>query len=189
MAYVISAEQMKNVRTYIPLKAKTAFVHYVAGRCIDRLDMNSDEASSFTVPPMYKEATEKKCRYMMYALVCLYIGADKEFVQFEEDDEFLMTMDSYDQWSEGHIMNQIERLKSDSDVRNTCFNLMQDYKDLEKKVNTEIYGLINVLNDPVTRLAKMLSAGMTPEAMQGVMDGLKVAQEELEKYKTEESDE
>lgn len=70
------------------------------------------------------------------------------------------------------MLNQIERMKSVPALRNAAFDLLQDYKMLEKMLNTEVYNMLRVMNDPVTRFSNAMQAQTSPEAMQKSLDEL-----------------
>ena len=83
----------------------------------------------------------------------------------------------------GHLFAQIEKFKSDKDVKDICFNLLAEYKDVERRLNSEIYGKLQVKNDPVTRQIMQQQMNMTPEAIEQLFDGLKEAQAAYDEYK------
>lgn len=172
---------IENAQTYLPMREKTAFVNFCAERCFDKLNITAASGAETisTMPPMWKENTELKARYIMGALLKLYLKQD---VQTEENDKWLLTEAEYDKWGEMHILNQIERMKSNAAMRDKCFDLMQDYKTLEKMLNTEVYGLMQVMNDPVSRIIAQLQASTTPENMKNAMAQLEQSKKDYEKY-------
>lgn len=167
----ISETDFRDAGTYVPVMVKDSFVRYAAARCIDRVEITvaGDGESKTQTPPFYKDSVERKNRYMMGALVKLYLKMDYEPV---ENDDWLMSADDYDRWAGGHILNQIERMKSVPNLRNAAFDLLQDYKALEKMLNTEVYNMLQVMNDPVTRFLASMQAQATPEAMQQNLEEL-----------------
>lgn len=174
----ISEADFKEAATYIPIMDKAAFVQHAAGACIDRVEITVDGDTEGTsqIPPFYKDSVERKSRYMMGALVKLYLKKEFEPVG---DDEWLMSADDYDRWAGGHILNQIERMKSVPSLRNASFDILQDYKILEKMLNTEVYNMIQVMNDPVTRLISTMQMQTTPEAMQKSIAELNALKQQL----------
>ena len=179
--YYIDPEQMKNVTTYLPLRAKTEWVKLVAENCFERLAISADtDSQSIPMPPMYKEDMEKKSRYLMGVFVRLYLRGTWEVS--EGEDEWLIPVDEYDKWAGGHVFGQIEQFKADKELREIAFNLLSDFKDLERRLNSEINGLLSVMNDPALRQMAAMQMSMTPEAVQEAMDQLNMAKEELEEY-------
>lgn len=167
----ITETDFKEAVTYVPIMDKDAFVQHAAGGCIDRVEItvDGDTESTSQMPPFYKDSLERKNRYMMGALVKFYLKKDYEPVG---EDPWLMAADDYDRWAGGHVLNQIERMKSVPALRNAAFDLLQDYKMLEKMLNTEVYNMLQVMNDPVTRFSNAMQAQTSPEAMQKSLDEL-----------------
>ena len=175
---------MQEAEAYVPISKKAEFVHYCAERCFDKLNITAASGNDTlsSMPPMWKENSELKARYMMGGLLKLYL---KQEAQTDENDEWLLTEQEYDRWAAAHILNQIERMKSNASLRDKCFDLLQDYKTLEKMLNTEVYGLIRVMNDSVSRIIAQIQASTTPESMKNAMAQLEQSKKEYEKYMKE----
>lgn len=181
MDYItITKEQFTSARSYVPQAEKIAFVEGVATKCFDVLNISgtdSNDAMAANMPPMYKENTFAKARFLMGALLKMYLGVDFEPV---EGETYLVSQDDYDRYAGGHILNQIERFKSDTALRDKSFDLLQDYRDIEKRLNTEIYGLLQCMNDPTSRLLAALSQSAREGIMQTNMEDLRKLQTQLE---------
>lgn len=175
---------MQEAETYVPISKKAEFVNYCAERCFDKLDITATSGNDTlsAMPPMWKENSELKARYMMGGLLKLYL---KQEAQTDENDEWLLTEQEYDRWAAAHILNQIERMKSNASLRDKCFDLLQDYKTLEKMLNTEVYGLIRAMNDSVSRIIAQIQASTTPESMKNAMTQLEQSKRDYEKYMKE----
>lgn len=139
---------------YIPLKEKEAWTQINAPKCFDKLAITADDEA---MPPMYSVNTGLKSRYLMGAFVKYYLQTEYEA---EASDEALMTEAEYDRWAGSHVWNQIERWKRDFDVRDKCFDIITDYKDLEKRFGAQLISLLNVQNDAVIRQSEMMTASM-----------------------------
>lgn len=178
MDFTIS--QIKQARTYVPMSEKVAFVEHAAARCRVQVQVGAEnDTQSKALPNMYMENTERKMRYMMGALLKLYMGVDFEGA---ENDPYLLSLADYDRYGSAHILNQIERMKTEADVRARCFDLLQDYRALEKMLNAEIYGMLQVQNDPITRFLAYNQTLMTPEYMNELAQDLSNAKNELAAY-------
>ena len=175
---------MQEAEAYVPISKKAEFVHYCAERCFDKLNITAASGNDTlsAMPPMWKENSELKARYMMGGLLKLYL---KQEAQTDENDEWLLTEQEYDRWAAAHILNQIERMKSNASLRDKCFDLLQDYKTLEKMLNTEVYGLIRAMNDSVSRIIAQIQASTTPESMKNAMTQLEQSKKDYEKYMKE----
>lgn len=182
--YYITAEQMATVTTYIPLRAKTEWVAIVADKCFDVMNITASlDEEALPLPAMYKENSETKSRYLMGVFVKLYLHGSWEVG--EDEDPWLMPIDEYDKWAGGHIFSQIEKFKSDKELRDICFNLLADYKDIERRLNTEIHGMLQAMNDPAARQMAAMQMSMTPEAMEKALEGLTEAKDALSEYMVE----
>lgn len=186
--YTITAEDLASkVNTYIELAAKTEWVSLVSDSCMDKVELSfMDEA----MPTMYMENADRKSRLLLGFFLRLYLNWNWEHGEGEEAiDEWLVPYDVYDKWMRGHIFAQIEKFKSDKDVKDICFNLLSEYKDVERRLNNEIYGKLQVKNDPVTRQIMQQQMNMTPEAIEQLFDGLKEAQAAYDEFKEAQGEE
>lgn len=172
----ITEQDIRNAATYIPIGEKSEFVQYIGdNRCLQAFNISyGDDA----LPPMFREDHELKSRYMLTALLKMYL---KQNVETLEDDEWLMTRDEYDRWCGGHLMNTIEHFKANKELRDKIYNMMADYKDLEKRVNLELYGRLNVMNDILLRAVQMLGSQITPDNLMSMSKTIEDMQGELKK--------
>lgn len=157
-------------KSYVSLAEKAEFIETNAGKCIEKCEIKVD-GETFA-PAMYKENVAKKQEIMMGALISLYL-----------QEEY--TNGDYDQWAQSHILNQIERAKGKGgETKDLCFDLLSDYKELGKMLNSEIYGMISCMNDTVSRMMATMAQSATPETMQkllGEIENLKKDTEKLAK--------
>lgn len=182
MEYItITEDVIKAARDYVPMAEKKAFVDEVVAQCISVVSVTAtigDEDN--TLPPMFKEDSFTKARYMMGAFVKMYLGVEFEPV---EDTVYLMAQDDYDRWAGGHVFNQIERLKrTDPETKAKCFDLMQDFKALEKLLNAEIYAFLNIQNDFLVRLLAHIQSTTSPDGLSETLASLNDLQKQIDDY-------
>ena len=153
-----------NAKSYVPLVQKEEIVSYCAERCIDRVVVNTGEKFRGDTPPMYRENGQRKRRYLLGILARAYLQLNFEGCG---GDRWLMSADDYD-WVGGvQLINQIDRMKKQSDaLRDKAYDLLADYRDLEKMLNTEINANLRIMNDVVARMAMSAASAMTPESLQ-----------------------
>ena len=173
--FIITEEMLKNARSYVPIEEKAQFIGETASRCFDRININS--GSEIALPPMYSESTFLKSRYMMAALLKLYFGID--YKTESEDSPWLISYEDYDYYAGSHMMNQLERMKSNAKLRDKCFDLMSDYKDLERKLNAEVFGFMHAMNDILGRTSALVSQLVTPELTQELINTLNAMADEV----------
>ena len=169
----ITREMLLAANDYVPNAEKIEWVNTVADRCFDRLAIKVDEEN---MPPMYMVNYALKSRYLMAALVSLYLHG--EFAA-EADDELLMSEADFDKWAGGHALCQIDRWKRDAELRDKCFDLLYDYHDLEKRLSTQINGLLAAQNDYVVRQSQQM-ANAAMNDLPKILDLLKELQDKAE---------
>lgn len=161
-------EVFAKANAYVPLMEKAAIVSHCAERCIDRVVVDTGERFRGDVPPMYRENGQRKRRYLMGILARAYLRLDFDGC---EEDKWLMSADDYDLVCGVQLVNQIDRMKKQSDaLRDKAYDLLADYRDLEKMLNTEINANLAVMNDVVARMAMSSAAAMTPENMKELVE-------------------
>lgn len=168
----ITKEMLLGARDYVELGVKETWCKDNAMKCFDKLSITADEEPA---PPMYMLNAGLKARYLMAAFTAFYLRQDYEALA---DDNSLMSVEEYDRWAGSHVFNQIERWKSDREVRDKCFDVLADYKDLEKMFSVQINGMLAAMNDPVVRQNEYLSTQM--KELPAVLEQLKEMQGKAE---------
>lgn len=162
----LTKEMIQAAKDYVPVAVKEQWVSDCAEKCFDRLSITADGEQ---MPPMYMVNDSLKARYLMGAFVGMYLG-----LKYEPDEShaLLMSAEDYDKWSGSHVFNQIERLKRDPDVRDKCFDMLYDYRMLEKRLHSSVLGLLTVQNDPVIRQNEMMAAQVKamPEVLRQIKE-------------------
>lgn len=173
------SELLEKARTYVSMEEKMNFINYAAERCFDKMAVHAEDGGrELPMPPYYKDNTELKSRYLLGAFIRLYLGLD---YATEGDDEWLMTREEYDRLGAMHIFNNFNRLKTaGGDTYRKVCDLLNDWKDTEKRFNTEVYNLLQVMNDPCTRLFAMVGMVTAPQAMARATSELQDMQKEIE---------
>lgn len=162
----LTKEMIQAAKDYVPVAVKKQWVSDCAEKCFDRLSITADGEQ---MPPMYMVNDSLKARYLMGAFVGMYLG-----LKYEPDEShaLLMSAEDYDRWAGSHVFNQIERLKRDPDVRDKCFDMLYDYRMLEKRLHSSVLGLLTVQNDPVIRQNEMMAAQVKamPEVLRQIKE-------------------
>ena len=178
---LIPEEQFAGMRDYVPLGEKLRFLDEAADGCFDRIELKlAGGPDSLPMPPLYKENAGMKARMLMGAFVKLYVGAE-----FEADERcpWLTSAAEYDRWAGSHVMNQIRRFKKkDGALRDKAYDLLADWADVEQKFGCEVRALMEVMNEPVSRIMLAIGQQTTPEVLQNLKREMETAQKELEDY-------
>lgn len=179
----LTEEHLRDVAvSYVSMKDKEEFIKDVSIGCFDRMKIGTENGEP--LPPFYKESAVRKHRFMTAALMKLYlrIGFDTE----TDGDPWSITDDSYEAASSSFLVSQLERIKrrtADRELQDKIYDLLADYKLLEKLLNAECYGMLPAMNDTLSRFQMMMSAQTTPEAMEALLKATEETKRELDEYK------
>lgn len=149
---ILTKEILQNASDYMPAEEKQLWADRVANVCIVSVDMTGkdDNGRVLPVPPRCEENNLARTFALAQALAQEYLKLyPKEKVLLETDYEEILS---------SHLVNQIEKLKSDRDVRDKAFNVLYDFGELKKMLNTSIFSKLGHLNDPLSRLLVALQA-------------------------------
>lgn len=180
---VITPEIVKNATDYIPLMKKQEMAETIAQKCIVKVLMKytekGDGTDSVPMPDRYQEYHMYTNLYLMGVLAHEYLhipyegdGTGKEIIDYEN---LKMPANVYDQWGASHVLNQLEQMKTDRELREKVFDLLNDYKDFRWMLAHEIDILLGHNNDVVTRMMQALGASikeMTADSMQELGEAL-----------------
>lgn len=179
--YKFTAETIVNANSYVPLAKKLEFINYAAERCYTslRITSNPETAQAKVMPSMYKVNAALKSRYLMGAFLKLYLK--EEYIPVE-GDEWLMSQDDYDNFKSGHLFNEMNRFKSNNEIRDKVFDILSDYKELTTMFEEELLGSLNALNDVVSRIYMAFTDMLTPEQVTDMINDINHSKDELEQY-------
>lgn len=160
----LTKEIIENAKDYMPIERKHIWCRNVSTACVAAVTMKSEGDASILLPDRYEENTMARTMAMASVLAQNYLGIYGE-------DAVLQAAD-YDEIMGSHLVNQLERMKSDKDVRDKIFNILYDLGELRKMLNTEIYSRLGHLNDTLARALVALQ-GVNPEGMEDVANQAK----------------
>lgn len=173
--YTLTAEVIEKANSYIPVMQKQELAEKIAARCIDTEHLTyTDGDFSMPLPDRARENTAHKQQCLMSAMLCAYLGV--------EDSDEELDMNIVDKYGASHIFSQLDRLKSDSKLRDKIFDILSDYRALVAMVNTAIYSEISSRNDTASRLLVGMTQSTTPEQFQALLGELDKAKNDLETY-------
>jgi len=175
----LTKEIIEKANDYIPLQRKHIWCRNVASVAIQNVTINGGDKSesAFATPDRYEENTMARQMALASALSVNYLKLYPEETVLQEKD--------YDEVLSSHLINQLERLKGDRDIRDKVFNILYDYGELKKMLNTEIYSRLGHYNDGLGRTFVALSMN-DPQNLEELSEDLKaigVAVSDYEKRK------
>lgn len=166
--FKITEEMLMAATDYIPLTKKIAIAKIIAPKCIEKsvtAEQNQKGLEFLALPTQWVDDLETKNLYTMSVLLREYLG-----VKIPES----FTDQNYDEYASVHILNQLERFKSNVSLKDKVFDLLSDFRDFKKILDTEIFNEKEVRNDPVARISAAISIASNHE-------NIKKAQEEIER--------
>lgn len=171
----IDEKMINGATSYIPLIQKRAIVKVVAEACLETADKTTENIateSNLPIPQLYREKCGVKQFYLMYYFLT-------EYLHIEIKDDF--NEEQYDCYASSHIFNQLERFKSkDTNIKNKVFDILYDYKELKKMLDTEIFNLKEMRNDALIRLQDSISLFASPDNIKILNDFLSKTIEDVE---------
>ena len=195
--FKITKAIMEQADTYIPIAMKEMIASDVARVCVKETSTvrpngeEEEQGDEYALAPTFCESTSSKARVMMTILLSVYLHI------WGDDTPLLCDIESYDQWARAHVLNQLERFKA-GEYREKAFDLLADYKEMEKYLNSAIYAVLREMNDPVQRtihvLSQFASAGNVEDAkntvgtLQLAIEKEKERQERIMRGEGEEND-
>lgn len=175
--FEVTREMMEKAKTYIPIAMKEMIASDVARGCIKqtKLIRNHEEAKQeqddmYELSPVYCESSSTKARILMTILMVFYLEA------WGDDSPMLCSVEDYDKVASAHVLNQIERFKT-TDLREKAFDLLGDYREMEKYLNSAIYSVLREMNDPVTRFMRAMGEIGSVEGINNALEAIKEAQD------------
>lgn len=157
--FVITKEILLKAKTYMTLADKDIMSGDLALRVVKEVPaLEREGIPSLPLPPLYEEDSALKAILLLNILFGYYLD-----VEVREPTEDFDIFDVHDYYNGGHPLNQIERFKGDKDVKNIAFDLLEDWREFRKMVDTKIYNLKARNNDSLARVFDSLAVMGTPE--------------------------
>ena len=171
--FEITKEIMANADTYMPLALKELISISKARECVKEtnyiqpMGVDTQFNGEYGMGPMYCESPSTKARILMTCLMVFYLKV------WPDSTDMICSLDDYDAWAKAHVLNQIERFKS-TEYREKAFDIISDYREMERHLNSAIYSVLRELNDPVKRF---MEAFGTMGSIEGIQEAVKSIEE------------
>lgn len=170
--FILTDEHIKKAKSYMPLSEKESLAKDIADRCLYGLkteERNKDGESFMSFPPILSEKLGLKSILLMNVLLSFYFDIELPDPEKEKVDWHK----TYDFYMGGHLLNQLERFKQNFELKDKVFDVLSDYKEFKKMVETEIYNRKTNANDVLMRFAAGISLASNPEHIQEMVETLK----------------
>lgn len=173
--FIVDEEMIKKATSYIPVATKKAIAIALADACLVAVDKTTENIATETqlpIPQFYREECGAKSLYLMYYFLT-------EYLHIAVSDEF--TEEEYDYYAGSHIFNQLERYKcGNADIKNKVFDILYDFKELKKMLDTEIFNLKESRNNGLERVQSYIDLFASPENIKQLNDLLQKTIGEVE---------
>lgn len=180
--FVITKDILLNAKTYMSLAMKDVMSDGLAEQVVKEASVfERTGIPSLPLPPLFEEDSALKAMLLLNILFGHYLD-----IEIRDTSEDFNVYDRYDYYNGGHPLNQIERFKADKDVKNIAFDLLEDWREFRKMVDTKIYNLKARKNDSLARIWDSLAVLGTPENMEAFskeLEEVKHLGEKVEKVK------
>lgn len=167
---IITPEMLEKASDYIPLLERQEMLENIARVCVVKVKMEvrlTGSTETVSMPERYQEHRIMTKMCLMGVLALKYLHVD-----YDGDDRSLqMPANIYDQWAGSHVLNQIEKLKSDKTVGEKAFRILRDYRDFCNDLYREIDILLGHQNDMVYRMMDAMNASIRQTAIEALTDG------------------
>lgn len=166
---IITPEMLEKASDYIPLLERQEMLESIARVCVVKVKMEvklTGSTETVSMPERYQEHRIMTKMCLMGVLALKYLHVD-----YDGDDRSLqMPANIYDQWAGSHVLNQIEKLKSDKTVGEKAFRILKDYRDFCNDLYREIDILLGHQNDVVYRLMDAMNTSIRQTALETLTD-------------------
>lgn len=172
--FELTSEIMGTAKTYMPLTQKTILAEMIARKCLHPIKPQNKEdniESFLVIPSVVGENILQKEQMLLNVLLSHYFN-----IEIPKMDAKL-----YDKYMGNHLLNQLERYKTDPVYKVKAFDILTDYKTIRKMVDTEIYNIKAKENDVAERILKGISL-WSAERMLEDPEYLKKMTEEIKKF-------
>lgn len=167
----ITPEIIEQACDYIPMLEKHNMAEQIAQQCVHRVKMTmlDNNGNRKAIPDRFQEAQLFTNLYMMGILAKLYLMIPYDGDSDKKDDNpyygLQMPLNTYDQFAGSHVLNQLEQLKSDKSCKDKVYNILYDYRKLQRMINGEIETILGHQNDVVWRLLDALEVDAKEAAL------------------------
>ena len=173
----ITEDIILNATLYVPIAKKSALARTFAEDCISKVEIKLNDD---VLPPRYQENPMMKSLYGMMTLLSEYL----HMMPTDDEGNVSMDADTFDEWGEASIMNQLDRMKSskNQEIRNRVYDVLDDYREFYRMLGVEISSLLANKNDALSRFMQYFQSEITPDIVKGLMDNLTSVAQEAKEY-------
>lgn len=165
----LTIEDVSNADSYLAIGMKFTLAQKIAPLCIEKVKVKYNSAAGeMPLPDIFREDALRKALFLRGVALHYYLHKKINGKEAETIEDLLCPANEYDAW--GNLHNQMERMKSNSATRDKAYDILSDFRDFERRLNAEIFSIMQVQNDPCSRIMAMMNEQTTPEALESLKD-------------------
>lgn len=164
--FVLKEEMLKDAVTYMPLEAKAQYALEIAKNCVKpKKTAMQNEQGILPLPTLFFVDSALKKILIGNVFIGFYLN-----IEIKNNDN---PAETYDYFFGDHLFNQLERFKTNAELKEKVFDIIADFKEFKQFVDTEIQNEIANNNDPLGRLSATMMLLGTPENIKKMEEELK----------------
>ena len=158
----ITPEIIESACDYIPLMEKQNMAETIGQKCVARvkMTMRGSDGHTKSLPDRFQETQLLTNLYLMGILAKCYLHIPYDGDgDTREDNHYYglqMPLNTYDRFAGSHVLNQLEQLKADKTCKDKVYNILYDYRKLQRMINAEIEMTVEHQNDVVWRFLDVM---------------------------------
>ncbi len=177
--FKITEEIINNANSYIPLAEKIATAKIYADNCVVPVEVSITkiEANEFlNLPQLWEDDNYMKEIYLLQFFL-------KKYLKIDIKNDF--DSNEYDKYAKDFPMNQMERFKTNPNVKDKVFDILQDFKKFKKIFDSEMFNLKSNKNNSLERFMASITLLSSPENVGAMTKQLVDVMKEVEKFQAE----
>ena len=160
--FVLTEEMVTNAKTYMPLLEKEKFAQQISDIVVKPKDTaEQNKIGNLPLPELFFEDVTQR----NYAFLSVVLGYYFDVTMEDKGDVW----ETYDYYAGKQIFNQLERFKSNPELKEIVFDMIADIKDLRKMIDAHIQNDITNRNDPLGRLGATMTLLGDPESVKAML--------------------
>lgn len=187
----ITPEIIDQACDYIPLMEKQKMAETIGQKCVARVQMTmvGTDGRKKGLPDRFQETQLLTNLYLMGILAKCYLHIPYDGDgDTREDNPYYglqMPLNVYDRFAGSHVMNQLEQLKTDKACKDKIYNILYDYRKLQRMISAEIEMAVEHQNDVVWRFLNVMEMNAQESLLKDMEESAEMSDENNAEVKVE----
>lgn len=182
----ITPEIIEQACSYIPLLEKQKMAETIGQKCVARVQMTmvGSDGHKKSLPDRFQEMQFLTNLYLMGILAKCYLNMPYDGDADVKDDNpyygLQMPVNVYDSFAGSHVINQLEQLKMDKSCKDKIYNILYDYRKMQRMISAEIETAVEHQNDIVWRFLDAIELSSKESFLKNIEDANPAAEKNSE---------